>query len=119
MTLQYATALTVRPSTLSTRHRRFAIVNYFAEDPTALLGMIAATFTTFAYLPQLLKIWKSKSAGDMSWMMLIVLCAGVALWLAYGVAIDDKPVIVANTLTLLFVGMMSTLKLVYRPRVAR
>ena len=51
--------------------------------------------------------------------MLIVLCAGVALWLAYGVAIHDMPVIVANTLTLLFIFTISTLKVIYRPRVAR
>ena len=94
-------------------------MTYIDADPTALLGMVAATLTTCAYLPQLLKIWKSKSAGDMSWVMLIVLCAGVALWLAYGVAIHDMPVIVTNTLTLLFIFTISTLKVIYRPRVAR
>jgi MtN3 and saliva related transmembrane protein len=79
-----------------------------------VLGLIAGTLTTAAYFPQLLKTWKSKSAGDISWSMLISLCVGIVLWLVYGVYVQDIPVILANIVTLLFTSNILILKIRYR-----
>lgn len=79
-----------------------------------LLGLTAGTLTTLAYLPQLFKTWKSKSADDISWIMLITLCIGIVLWLVYGTYVHDVPVIAANLTTLFFTSLILTLKIRYR-----
>jgi MtN3 and saliva related transmembrane protein len=83
-------------------------------DYTTTLGIIAGILTTIAYLPQLLKTWKSKSANDLSWSMLIVLCIGIILWLIYGFSVQDIPIIAANVVTLLLAGIILILKIQYR-----
>jgi MtN3 and saliva related transmembrane protein len=77
------------------------------------LGLAAGLLTTIAYLPQVIKTWKSKSAQDLSWSMLIVLCIGIVLWLVYGFSVQDIPVIAANILTLLLVSIILVLKIRY------
>ncbi|OUL18961.1 hypothetical protein BV372_33880 [Nostoc sp. T09] len=79
-----------------------------------ILGLTAGVLTTIAYLPQLIKTWKSKSAEDLSWSMLIVLCTGIILWLVYGTYVHDIPIIAANIVTFLFAGMILVLKIKYR-----
>ncbi len=83
-------------------------------DYITTLGITAGILTTIAYLPQLIKTWQSKSAGDISWTMLIVLCIGIILWLAYGFAIHDLPILLANMVTLLLAGVILALKIRYR-----
>jgi MtN3 and saliva related transmembrane protein len=78
------------------------------------LGLIAGVLTTIAYLPQLIKTWKTKSAHDLSWSMLIVLCAGIVLWLVYGFYERDIPIIAANIVTFIFAGMILMLKIRYK-----
>jgi len=68
---------------------------------TFILGLIAASITTLAYVPQVIKTWKSKSSKDLSLKMLIAFCTGVSLWLIYGILEKDTPIIVANSITLL------------------
>lgn len=78
------------------------------------LGLIAGVLTTIAYLPQLIKTWQTKSAHDLSWSMLIVLCAGIILWLVYGFYIQNIPIIAANIVTFLFTSMILVLKIKYK-----
>jgi MtN3 and saliva related transmembrane protein len=78
------------------------------------LGLAAGLLTTIAYLPQVIKTWKSKSAQDLSWSMLIVLCIGIVMWLVYGFSVRDIPVIAANILTLLLVSIILVLKIRYK-----
>ncbi|MCX6834278.1 MAG: SemiSWEET transporter [candidate division Zixibacteria bacterium] len=81
---------------------------------TTLLGLIAGACTTFAFLPQLLKIWKSKSTHDISLWMYVVICTGILLWLIYGILIVSVPVILANAVTLVIAAMILILKIKYR-----
>lgn len=83
-------------------------------DFITTLGLIAGTLTTIAYLPQLIKTWRSKSADDLSWSMLITLCIGIILWLVYGVYAHDVPVIFANVVTLILSSIILVLKIRYR-----
>jgi MtN3 and saliva related transmembrane protein len=78
------------------------------------LGLAAGLLTTIAYLPQVIKTWKSKSAQDLSWSMLIVLCIGILLWLVYGFSVQDVPVIAANVLTLILVSIILVLKIRFK-----
>ncbi|MCW5515013.1 SemiSWEET transporter [Muriicola sp. Z0-33] len=76
-----------------------------------VLGLIAATLTTTAFVPQVYKAWKDKSTRDISLVMYLVLCIGLVLWMIYGVLIQSLPVILANAITFLLVGAMVVLKI--------
>ena len=78
-----------------------------------ILGLVAATLTTSAFLPQMIKTWQSKSAKDVSLGMLITFCTGVFLWLIYGLYIQALPIIIANSLTLIFNLIILWLKIKY------
>jgi MtN3 and saliva related transmembrane protein len=78
------------------------------------LGLAAGILTTLAYLPQVIKTWQSKSAQALSWSMLIILCIGIVLWLVYGFAVRDIPIIAANMFTLLLASIILALKIRYR-----
>lgn len=84
-------------------------------DFTTTLGLIAGMMTTMAYLPQVIKTWKTKSGEGISWSMLIILCLGIMLWLVYGLYVHDLPVICANGMTLVLSGLILALKIRYRP----
>ena len=84
--------------------------------PTQLidtLGLVAGTLTTIAFFPQLYKTWKSKSARDVSLVMMITFSIGVFLWLVYGLVIHAMPVIVANAVTLVLALLIVLLKIRY------
>ncbi|MGB5963790.1 MAG: SemiSWEET transporter [Coleofasciculaceae cyanobacterium] len=78
------------------------------------LGLVAGTLTTIAFLPQLYKTWKTKSAQDVSLVMMITFCIGVFLWLIYGLAIHAMPVAVANAVTLILALLILLLKIRYK-----
>ena len=82
-------------------------------DFITILGLVAATLTTSAFLPQMLKTWRTKSAKDVSLKMLITFCIGVFLWLIYGIYLQALPIILANLLTLIFNLIILWLKMKY------
>lgn len=65
-----------------------------------VLGLVAAACTMTSFVPQVLKTWRTQSSADLSVWMYALLTAGAALWLAYGLLIDDLPVTVTNLVTL-------------------
>jgi len=81
---------------------------------TTVLGLVEGTLTTLSFLPQLLKAWQSRSTHDTSFGMLALFSAGLVLWIVYGAIVPDVPVIMANSVTLVFVGLILVLKLRYR-----
>ena len=77
----------------------------------SVLGLLAGSFTTIAFLPQVLKTWRSRSAKDLSLGMFSIFTLGVAMWLAYGFMINDLPVILANVITLVLASTLLFFKL--------
>lgn len=75
-----------------------------------IIGGAAGLLTTVAFLPQVLRTWQTKSAGDISFAMLGIFAAGLALWFAYGLLIWSLPVIAANGVTFALVLIILTLK---------
>lgn len=69
-------------------------------DPITLLGLFAATCTTVAFLPQVVKNWRTKSAGDLSFGTFGLFTFGVLMWLTYGLIIQNAPIIFSNVITL-------------------
>ncbi len=80
-------------------------------EPADAIGMVAGTLTTLAFLPQVVKTWKSRSTRDISLTMFLAFTAGVGLWLVYGILIEAWPVILSNLVTLLLAGIILFLKL--------
>jgi MtN3 and saliva related transmembrane protein len=74
------------------------------------LGFVAGALTTLAFLPQVLKSWKRRSADDLSLGMLLAFNAGILLWIVYGVAIGAMPIVVANVITFIFTALLLGLK---------
>lgn len=69
-------------------------------DAVTGLGLVAASCTTVAFLPQVIKNWRTKSAGDLSFGTFGLFTFGVVLWLVYGAIIGNLPIIVSNVITL-------------------
>ena len=81
-------------------------------DNIKILGLIAGTITSITFIPQVLQIWKTKSAKDISILMLSLLIIGVSLWLAYGIVVRDIAIIYTNSMVL----AMSLLMLYFKFR---
>jgi len=78
------------------------------------LGLLAGTLTTAAFVPQVVKIWKTKHTRDISLGMFAIFSFGVLLWLLYGIQIEAWPVIFANALTLGLSLTILVFKIKYR-----
>lgn len=79
-----------------------------------LIGTAAGTLTTVSFVPQVIKTWQSKSAGDISNGMFLLFSMGVLLWLLYGIALGSLPMILSNAITLALALVILALKLRYR-----
>lgn len=64
------------------------------------LGLLAGVLTTAAFVPQVVKTWRTRSTHDISGWMFSLFNVGLLLWLVYGVRIGSWPIVVANTITL-------------------
>lgn len=80
-------------------------------DWVTTMGYIAGVCTTSAFLPQAIKIVKTKHTKDISLMMYFVLTTGIVLWCVYGLINHDWPLVLANAITLLLAGWILILKL--------
>ena len=78
-----------------------------------LLGYIGALLTTASFIPQAIMTIRSRDTRGISRGMYVIFTTGVAFWLAYGIAIDSLPMILANTVTLGLAGTVLALKLRY------
>lgn len=82
-------------------------------DFTNILGFTAASLTTLAFLPQVIKIWRSRSTRDISLPMLVTFIAGITLWLVYGLLVNAAPIYLANAITLILNLAILRFKLKY------
>jgi MtN3 and saliva related transmembrane protein len=82
------------------------------------IGIAAGTFTTFSFVPQIVKISKTKHARDISLHMYIVMTTGTLLWLIYGILLGALPIILANSVAMMFCAYILVMKVVYSRKVA-
>ncbi len=80
-------------------------------DSITLLGLAAGLLTTASFLPQVLKTWKTRSAGDLSYGMIVLFVSGISLWLVYGIRIQSLPIILANAVTILLLLVLLGMKI--------
>ena len=78
-----------------------------------IIGLLAATCTTIAFLPQVIKTVKTKETKDISRLMYIILTTGILLWVVYGLLTIDLPIILANTITFVLALIVLMLKIIH------
>ncbi len=81
-----------------------------------LLGLAAGTITSITFLPQVIQIWKTKSAKDISTPMLLLLMLGVSMWLIYGLLVWDAAIIYTNSMVLTMSLVMMFFKIKFNDR---
>jgi MtN3 and saliva related transmembrane protein len=75
------------------------------------LGFLAAFCTTIAFIPQVIKVYKSKHTKDISLGMFLLLSFGILLWIGYGLMIKSYPVVIANAITIILSGYILIIKI--------
>jgi len=83
-------------------------------DSYEIIGLIAAVLTTAAYVPQVYKTWKTKSAGNISLTMYIAMFIGILLWLVYGIHLKSLAMILANSVTAILTLIILIFKFRYK-----
>ncbi|NOT43885.1 MAG: SemiSWEET transporter [Acidobacteria bacterium] len=76
-----------------------------------VIGYLAALLTTLAFVPQVVRTWRTRSAGDLSGTTLVAFTSGILLWLAYGVAQGSRPIVLANGATLVQCVLLVVMKI--------
>ena len=71
-------------------------------DLNDLLGISAGVLTSTSRVPQIVKTWKTRSAGGLSLTMYAMVCTGFLLWLTYGIMTESLPIILSNIVSLGF-----------------
>ncbi len=79
-----------------------------------LIGVAAALLTTFGFVPQIIKMHRTKSVKDVSLVTLFQFSAGVILWTLYGIYLRDLIIIAANVIS--FITLLIAIIFYYRNR---
>ena len=78
------------------------------------LGLFGAFLSSITFLPQVYKAWQSKSVGDLSMWMILILLANVSTWLIYGIVKEDLAIIIANSIILALSLLMLYFKISFK-----
>lgn len=73
-------------------------------------GLFGSFLTSITFIPQVYKTWQSKKAGDLSLAMLLIVLTSCVVWMVYGVALNLRPVIIANGI----IGALSILLIYFK-----
>jgi MtN3 and saliva related transmembrane protein len=79
-----------------------------------LLGLGAAFLTTFGFVPQVIKMVRTKDTSSISLSMYVVLVTGVSLWLVYGILLQRPAIIFANSVSMILQLWIIIIKLKHR-----
>ena len=79
-----------------------------------IIGAIAACLTTFSFVPQVIKVIKTKDTSGISLLMYLMSCLGIFLWMVHGLMIKDSALFYANLVTF----VLALIVLVYKRRLA-
>lgn len=83
------------------------------RETMEVIGIMAGFCTTASFVPQVIRTWRTRSVDDISLRMYLLLCLGVALWLAYGLLVNSLSVVLANAVTLVLALSVLVMKLRY------
>jgi MtN3 and saliva related transmembrane protein len=78
------------------------------------VGLLGAFLTSITFIPQVYKAWQTRSVGDLStWMVLIVIISAM-VWLVYAIYLHLLPVIIANSIILVLALLLLYFKLSFK-----
>jgi MtN3 and saliva related transmembrane protein len=100
--------LVIAPSRCAVQN---AAMTSFENFPVIWLGAIGATLTTLCWVPQAVKLVRERETRAISLPTNVLLLTGILFWLAYGIAIGDWPLIVANIVSMVLTAIIVVMKL--------
>lgn len=77
-----------------------------------IISYIAAVLTTISFVPQAIKVLKTKDTSDISLIMYIMFTLGTLMWIIYGFCCKQYAVALANSITIIFSSIILTLKVI-------
>jgi len=89
---------------------------YMNFELETIIGILGAILSSLSFLPQVIKIWKTKSADDLSMPTIVLLAANAATWLTYGIIKDAMPLAITNALMLTMLLVIIFFKLKFKPK---
>lgn len=81
---------------------------------TELMGHAGAVLSSITFIPQVMKTWKTKSAGDLSMSMLLIIVTSTIVWLIYAFSLNLLPVIIANSIIFVLSSWLIYFKLTHK-----
>ncbi len=78
------------------------------------VGLFGAFLSSVTFVPQVYKVWKSRSANDLSYWTLIILVGNVSTWLFYGIVKKDMAIIIANSIILALAFLLVYFKATFK-----
>ena len=82
-------------------------------DGIELIGHAGAFLTSVTFIPQVYKVWQTKSVNDLSLTMLFIILTSTIVWLVYACALSLLPVILANSIVFVLDVMLIYFKFAY------
>ncbi len=79
-----------------------------------IIGLVGAFLSSITFIPQVYLAWKSRSVGDLSLGMILIVITSTVVWLVYGVALMLWPVIIANAIIFLLATLLVGFKLMFK-----
>lgn len=76
-------------------------------------GHLGAALTSITFIPQVYKVWKSRSVGDLSLMMMFIVFLSTLVWLTYAIALMLWPVILANSIVCILSALLIYFKFTF------
>ena len=81
---------------------------------TEIMGHVGALVSSITFIPQVLQAWKTKSVGDLSMNMLLIVITSTVVWLVYAFSLALLPVIIANSIIFILSGLLIYFKLTFK-----
>lgn len=78
-----------------------------------ILGLVGGALVTFSMIPQVIRVFKLRSAREISLLFTMLLWLGMVFWLAYGIYLDLIPIILWNAVSLILVALLMYAKLMF------
>jgi MtN3 and saliva related transmembrane protein len=96
------------------KYNIYPYISLLKNMKTLLIGLIAGMICTFSFMPQAIKMYRTKNARDVSLTAFITLGVGVLFWLVYGLMLMELPIILANAVTFFLVAVIIAMKIKYK-----
>lgn len=81
---------------------------------TEIMGHLGALLSSITFIPQVLQAWKTKSVGDLSMNMLLIVITSTVVWLVYAISLNLLPVIIANSIIFVLSALLIYFKLTFK-----